>query len=453
MRRVVGQLLGWPSVVLGVVEATLIATICAVNFVQVLSAEGAVAPVSGTLAALGLTSAIIMLMYSGGLYEKEALTNFHGAIWRSALITVPVFILAIFATRVLATSTDVPIYPHPWEWTFGVTGIWLLLALFARFLFRSLHRAGYFSEAILLVGSRQAALELAEIAELNGQYRIAGLINPEETVLSAHGLAQIARSAGASRVIIKRDERTPLIEEALSQSSLLGLRVTEYREFYEREAGRMYLAAISSEWRDPGHDLGDFESNAILRRGLDILVAVGALLLTAPVLLLTAVAIKWHDGGPVFYRQERVGLRGRVFTLFKFRSMCVDAEKDGPVWAAERDCRITAVGRLIRKIRVDELPQIFNVLRGEMSVVGPRPERPYFVDQLSSAIPLYEWRHLVRPGITGWAQVSFQYGASMEDARRKLSYDLYYVKNRGIALDLWILLKTVGVVIRGEGAR
>jgi exopolysaccharide biosynthesis polyprenyl glycosylphosphotransferase len=453
MRRVVGQLFAWPSIVLGIVEATLIATICAANFLQVLSAEGVVAPINSALAALGLTSVIIMLMYSGGLYEKEALTNLNGAIWRSALITLPVFALAVLATGVLAKNTDVPIYPHRWEWTFGLTGIWLLLAIFGRFLFRSFHRAGFFTEAILLVGSRQTAAELAEIGELYGRYRIAGLINPDETALSPNRLAQIASSSGASRVIVKRDEGNALTKEALSQPSLPGLKVTEYRDFYEREAGRMYLAGIPSERPDAAYEIGQIDGDSILRRGLDIFVSVLALLVTAPVLLLTALAIKWQDGGPVFYRQERVGLRGCVFTLLKFRSMCVDAEKDGPVWAAERDCRITPVGRIIRKIRVDELPQIFNVLRGEMGVVGPRPERPYFVDQLSAAIPLYNWRHLVRPGITGWAQVSFHYGASMEDARRKLSYDLYYVKNRGIALDLWILLKTVGVVLRGEGAR
>ncbi|HEX3653496.1 MAG TPA: exopolysaccharide biosynthesis polyprenyl glycosylphosphotransferase [Rhizomicrobium sp.] len=453
MRRVVGQWFAWPSVLLGVVEATLIATICAANFRQLLSVYGTIAPVNSALAALGLTSVIIMLMYSGGLYEKEALTNLRGAIWRSGLITVPVFILAVLATRILATNTDVPIYPHRWEWTLGLTGVWLLLAIFARVLFRSLHRAGYFTQAILLVGSKQAAVELAEIAELGGQYRIAGVVNPDEFPLSAQGLAQIASSTGASRVIVKRDEGNPQMREALTWSPSVGLKVTEYREFYEHEARRVDLAALSNERLDMGREIGCIQNDSILRRGLDVFISVLALLLTAPVLVLTAVGIKCQDGGPIFYSQKRVGLGGRTFTLLKFRSMCVDAEKDGPVWAAERDCRITPVGRIIRKIRIDELPQIINILRGEMSVIGPRPERPYFVEQLSSAIPFYGWRHLVRPGITGWAQVSYRYGASIEDARRKLSYDLYYLKHRSIALDLWILLKTVGVVLRGEGAR
>ncbi|MGH6877048.1 MAG: sugar transferase, partial [Rhizomicrobium sp.] len=175
---------------------------------------------------------------------------------------------------------------------------------------------------------------------------------------------------------------------------------------------------------------------------------------TAPVLALAMLAIKLEDGGPVFYTQERIGLGGRSFLLYKLRSMREHAENDGtPAWTAERDVRITNVGRIIRKLRIDELPQLWNVLRGDMSLIGPRPERPYFVLQFSGSIPFYDYRHAIRPGITGWAQVSFRYGASLEDARRKLSYDLYYIKNRGVLLDIVILLRTVGVVLRGEGAR
>jgi lipopolysaccharide/colanic/teichoic acid biosynthesis glycosyltransferase len=158
--------------------------------------------------------------------------------------------------------------------------------------------------------------------------------------------------------------------------------------------------------------------------------------------------------GPVLYRQERVGLRGQVFTLLKFRSMTQDAEVNGsPVWAAQRDPRITRVGWFIRKTRIDELPQLYNVLRGYMSFVGPRPERPYFVNRLAQSIPYYQERHAVKPGITGWAQVNYPYGASLEDARNKLSYDLYYLKNRGLFLDLIILIRTVRVVLWPDGAR
>ena len=190
------------------------------------------------------------------------------------------------------------------------------------------------------------------------------------------------------------------------------------------------------------------------KRVLDLLVSICLLVLTAPVMVFVALAIKCESRGPVLYRQQRVGTGGSRFMLLKFRSMIRDAEPEGkPVWASEGDARVTRVGRLIRCTRIDELPQLFNVLRGDMSMVGPRPERPYFVDQFIDAIPSYTERHNVKPGITGWAQVSYRYGASIEDARRKLEYDLSYVNSLTMALDLKILCATVGVVILGKGAR
>lgn len=196
--------------------------------------------------------------------------------------------------------------------------------------------------------------------------------------------------------------------------------------------------------------------NAIprLKRIIDIVVASALLMSTLPLMFFVALAIKCDSAGPVFYRQERVGLRGHRFALLKFRSMREDAEADGqPVWAAALDHRVTRVGQLIRWARIDELPQLLNVLRGEMSIVGPRPERPYFVEQLNKLIPSYDDRHAVLPGITGWAQVNYPYGASIQDAREKLRYDLHYVANFSFLLDLKILFATVRVVLRGEGAR
>jgi len=173
-----------------------------------------------------------------------------------------------------------------------------------------------------------------------------------------------------------------------------------------------------------------------------------------PVFLFTAIAIKLSSRGPVFYRQERVGVGGKTFRLLKFRSMREDAEKDGtPQWASADDDRITWIGHFIRKTRIDEMPQVINVLKGEMSFVGPRPERPYFVEALGKKIPYYDERHRVKPGITGWAQTNYSYGASEEDARIKLSYDLYYIKNGSLFLDILILLQTVRVVLWGDGAR
>jgi exopolysaccharide biosynthesis polyprenyl glycosylphosphotransferase len=194
-------------------------------------------------------------------------------------------------------------------------------------------------------------------------------------------------------------------------------------------------------------------SNAA-KRVLDTAVALLLLLLTLPLMIMTAVLVRLDSPGPVLYRQTRVGLHGETFTLLKFRSMAIDAEAGGaPRWATQQDPRITRVGNIIRPMRIDELPQLINVLRGEMSLIGPRPERPQFVDELARIIPFYRERAYVKPGITGWAQVNFPYGASVEDAVQKLSYDLYYVKNRSLLLDLLILLATIRVILFREGAR
>jgi exopolysaccharide biosynthesis polyprenyl glycosylphosphotransferase len=190
-----------------------------------------------------------------------------------------------------------------------------------------------------------------------------------------------------------------------------------------------------------------------IRRGRDIGLSLLLLLLTLPVLLIVACLIKLESPGPVLYRQERAGLHGRSFSLWKFRSMRIDAEAAGACWAARRDPRVTRIGAFIRAHRIDELPQLVNVLRGEMSLIGPRPERPFFVEQLVRVIPDFAARTRVLPGLTGWAQVNYQYGASVEDARIKLDYDLYYIRNRSLLLDLRILLRTVGVVLRRTGAR
>jgi sugar transferase (PEP-CTERM system associated) len=191
-----------------------------------------------------------------------------------------------------------------------------------------------------------------------------------------------------------------------------------------------------------------------IKRSFDLISSVLLLVLALPVMVLTALLILIEDGPPIFYRQERVGRGGRVFEVIKFRSMRRDAEKDGrPRWASSNDDRVTRVGRVIRKLRIDELPQLFNVLVGEMSLVGPRPERPYFVDQLTQDVPFYSVRHCVKPGVTGWAQVRYQYGSSVHDSVEKLQYDLYYVKNHTLILDVLVLFETVRVVLTGEGAQ
>ncbi len=261
----------------------------------------------------------------------------------------------------------------------------------------------------------------------------------------------VAPNAAASGGL---DARGCLAGPALLDLKLRGIRVFDEMSFWEQHLGRINLDRLDERWLTYADGFASSTWSVVAKRVMDILVSLAVMVLTLPLMLITALLIKLDSKGPVFYRQERVGLNGRPFTLFKFRSMKVDAEAGGrPRWASQKDPRVTRLGGFIRSTRIDELPQLINVLRGEMSFVGPRPERPHFVEQLAEVIPFYHERSYVKPGITGWAQVNFPYGASVEDARQKLSYDLYYVKNRSLFLDILILFSTVRVILFREGAR
>jgi exopolysaccharide biosynthesis polyprenyl glycosylphosphotransferase len=227
------------------------------------------------------------------------------------------------------------------------------------------------------------------------------------------------------------------------------------RGLYERLAARVPVDLIAEDWLllEDGFYLNANGSLRRLKRAFDVCFACTLLLLTAPIILLACLALKLDSPGPAIFKQKRVGLLGDEFTLYKIRSMRLDAEKDGAQWASKNDPRVTRVGRFLRKSRIDELPQLVNVLRGDMSVIGPRPERMDFVRELVARLPFYDVRHSVKPGVTGWAQVSYPYGASMEDARLKLEYDLYYVKHLSPLLEAKILLKTIGVILFPKGAR
>jgi sugar transferase (PEP-CTERM system associated) len=235
---------------------------------------------------------------------------------------------------------------------------------------------------------------------------------------------------------------------------LRGIEITDLASFFERERCQLHLESLNMSWMIFGAGFRQGFVRETVKRFFDVMTSAVLVLVTLPIMILTALCIYLEDRGPVFYRQERVGQGGRVFTIFKVRSMRDDAERDGqPRWAGAGDNRTTTVGRIIRKLRIDELPQILNVLRGDMSFVGPRPERPFFVEQLASKIPYYGARHSIKPGITGWAQVRYPYGASLDDAVEKLQYDLYYVKNHTLFLDIMVLIETVQVVLWGKGAR
>ena len=323
-----------------------------------------------------------------------------------------------------------------------------------------------FGERILVVGSGANAIEVArEVMERkDAGYRVVGfvdndpelvgksLINPRVLGLAAD-LDNIVRRENVDRIVVAMGERRGQFPTSeLLQLSLGGdVSIEEGASFYERLTGRVSLDMLRPSWLIFSGRGRQARIAGLFRNVMHRLVALIGGLLSLPVALLTAILIKLDSPGPVFYRQERVGKNGKPFTLMKFRSMFVDAEKSGPVWASTSDDRATRVGRIIRKIRVDEIPQFWSILRGEMSFVGPRPERPHFVSQLAEEIPYYEQRHLIAPGLTGWAQIKYPYGASIEDARQKLQYDLYYIKNQSLVLDAIILFETIKIIIFGRG--
>lgn len=268
-------------------------------------------------------------------------------------------------------------------------------------------------------------------------------------------LLPLAESEGVARVVVclrERRGRVPI--EQLLACRMAGIEVEEREAMYERLTGKLAVESMRPSYLIFSRGFQKDPMTLALKRVGDILLSLLGLLLSLPICLLTALLIKLTSRGPVFFTQERAGQDGAVFRLIKFRTMTVDAEKDtGPVWAQAGDSRITPVGRFLRLTRIDEIPQFINILLGQMSFVGPRPERPHFVEQLSKQIPFYPLRHTVKPGLTGWAQVRHQYGASVEDAREKLRYDLYYIKNMGLLFDLNIVLRTTGVILLGKGAR
>jgi sugar transferase (PEP-CTERM system associated) len=256
-------------------------------------------------------------------------------------------------------------------------------------------------------------------------------------------------------VVALRDRRGGVVRmDQLLVCRSLGVAVLDVAGFFERTKGEVPVDSLTASWLVYGHGFEQGRARTLLKRLADLLGASTLLVLAAPIVVVTALAIRLDSPGEIVFRQERVGLAGRRFMCLKFRSMRTDAERDGKArWAVRNDSRVTRVGSVIRKLRIDELPQLINVLKGEMSLVGPRPERQCFIEQLQGVIPFYGIRHSVKPGLTGWAQVRYRYGASVDDARRKHQFDLYYVKNHSLLLDLQVLMETVSVVLFGEGAQ
>lgn len=323
-----------------------------------------------------------------------------------------------------------------------------------------------FKRRVLLLGAGRRAKRVLDLERRMGAgFLIVGCVDMKdappqiETAISRNdieSLGQLVEKTEANEVVLALDERRNTVPvDALLRLKTTGVHVTDISDFVERETGRIDLDTIrpSTLIFSDGFSSGR-ELSMVLKRGFDLVMSALILLITAPIILITALLVKLDSPGPAFYRQTRVGRYGETFEILKLRSMRQDAESGGnAIWAQKGDARVTRIGRVIRLIRVDELPQLWTVLKGHMSFVGPRPERPEFVAELEKQIPYYAERHMVKPGITGWAQINYPYGASLDDARHKLEYDLYYTKNYSPFLDILIFLQTVRVLLWAEGAR
>lgn len=411
--------------------------------------SGLVAVHGSALYSLPIALAFVAVLAACGLYQAHAWFAARRLAGRAAMA---VLLLVLGSVVVAAMAGAGPPRPQLQYWT--IPALYVALAAALRLGLAAALRAGLVRPRFALIRS-DASHGTDNLGELPGELGIA----PQSLPMALNdpgglggGLAvdDLRRSGIHAAIAADQDTVPPAIRGTCAAA---GVRVITAQEFRELREGRVDIDALAADWLATAAVTRGTRIAAVFRRAFDIIGSIALLVLTLPVLLLTAIAIRLESPGPVFYRQERVGQHGRVFRLFKFRSMSVDAEKGGPRWAAPRDPRVTRVGRLIRLARIDEIPQALNVLRGDMALIGPRPERPNFVEHLAAVIPHYASRNAVRPGITGWAQINYPYGASVEDARNKLAYDLYYLRHRSVALDVAIVFGTIRVILLQEGAR
>jgi sugar transferase (PEP-CTERM system associated) len=405
----------------------------------------------------------VLSMFAMGLYDSTTISDYRGTATKTLvalLLIVPANLAAIWVFHDALYASD---NSRAW-WIFKAPAVWMAVILFTRFVCNHALRTAAFKRRVFVLGEGQKAGSIRGWVSqgVNHYFEVVGYYEPAhaaakgavtEAAAASPGWVDEVKALKASEIVVAVDDRRGLPVDELLTARMNGLAVIDYQTFCERETGRLDLDALQPSWLIFSSGFTQGAVSGAVKRAFDIIVASAMLILTLPLMLITTLLIKFESEGPVFYRQERVGLNGRTFNVLKFRSMRTDAEKAGVQWARANDNRVTRVGAVIRKLRIDELPQLFNVLKDDMSFIGPRPERPFFVEQLTEAIPFYRERHCVKPGITGWAQVNYPYGASLDDARNKLAYDLYYVKNRSLFLDLIILISTVRVILLQEGAR
>jgi sugar transferase (PEP-CTERM system associated) len=419
-----------------------------------------------------VTGAFLVIVAAAGLYNRDAYLDFRVFAQRFVLASQMVLIPTVLVVGVLKSAADLP-----FGWYIGILTLAIAVFFAAIFCLRVLMfwtlNVDFMKRRVVILGQGPLADTVSRYVnnEGSGHLRCVGrlaqgqpsganTVSLGNIVARARPLARpapyarMAESLHAEEIVVATNDRRGLPVEELLRCRLQGIQVTDYLAFWEREAGQIDIEQVGAGWLAFAEGFRLNLARRAVKRTLDVVVSVLFLVLFSPVLAVTALLIKLDSRGPVFFTQDRVGLDGRVFKVVKLRSMRVDAEEDGiPRWASQDDDRVTRVGRFIRLTRIDELPQIINVLKGDMSFIGPRPERPFFVEQIRKEVPFYDLRHRVRPGITGWAQVSYRYGASMDDAKKKLAYDLYYVKNGDTLLDLAILIQTVRVIFFAHGSR
>ncbi len=451
------------TLLLGLSEALLIfLALLAATFAESGDKAGLVLDDQQGFWKIALPCIVCMLcMYYYDLYDSSVLTNPREVMIRLVqVLGTACVILALLYYIYPAVGLGVGIF------LIGIVLVGLCLAGWRK-LFFALNRSLRLAERALVVGEGPLATSLAAEIQKHPELGVhligyvgqgldsAGAVNGLRCLGSVEELPTLADPKQINRVIVAMSNRRGTLPvEALLQLKTRGVLVQDGADVYEAVTGKVPLDSLRLSWLlfSPGFHI----SSAILigKRVSSIVLSALALLLCLPLLPLIALAIKLSSPGPVFYCQKRVGRKREVFTCYKFRTMRPDAEADvGPTWAADDDPRITPVGRFLRHARLDEIPQLWNVLRGDMNFVGPRPERPEFVARLNREIPYYHLRHVIRPGITGWAQICYKYGSSVENAREKLQYDLYYIKNMSLGLDLLIFMQTVKVILLGRGAQ
>jgi sugar transferase (PEP-CTERM system associated) len=417
----------------------------------------AVSPRDATILSLLLVLTTAISGLAAGLYRQNLGSNFG---WVITAITAASLSFGLGILVVMFFGVFwVPDQTYMAQWQIGLPLTCSVCFVVTRRAAVTAAKHGLFARRILLIGGGSRAAEIEAFAskpektvQIVERLRVDGMDFPIETVIEEL-LASRLKADGIHEVVVATDDPRGLPMELLLQWKLSGIAVTDYPTFWEREAGYISLETFDPAWFVYGDGCRRGRLGRAVKRGLDIAASVTLLVATSPLLCAFAVLTRWETPGPVLYRQLRTGRYGQPFTLFKFRSMRTDAEAATPQWAVENDPRITRIGRFMRSTRIDELPQLVNVILGHMSLIGPRPERPYFVEQLCREIPYYADRHFIRPGLTGWAQINYPYGASSADARRKLEYDFYYLKNQSILLDLYIMISTIRVILFREGSR